>query len=79
MAATALAALITGFVYDRSGPWILLGLPVLVAAVFRLSDLHHMGIFVGNNTVVHAPHTGDFRPHGRHRRDQTYRRLASPA
>ena len=33
MAAAALAALITGFAYDRSGPWILLALPVLVAAV----------------------------------------------
>jgi MFS-type transporter involved in bile tolerance (Atg22 family) len=33
MAAAAVAALITGFVYDRSGPWILLVLPVLVAAV----------------------------------------------
>ena len=28
--------------------------------VFWYSDLHHMGIYVGNNTVVHAPHTGDF-------------------
>jgi cell wall-associated NlpC family hydrolase len=28
--------------------------------VFWFSDLHHMGIYVGNNTVVHAPHTGDF-------------------
>ena len=27
--------------------------------VFWFSDLHHMGIYVGNNTVVHAPHTGD--------------------
>jgi MFS family permease len=33
MAAGAVAALITGFVYDRSGPWILLILPILVAAV----------------------------------------------
>jgi MFS family permease len=37
MAAEAVAALITGFVYDRSGPWILLGLPVLVAAVPMLA------------------------------------------
>ncbi len=28
--------------------------------VFWYSDLHHMGIYVGNDTVVHAPHTGDF-------------------
>ncbi|AEV81229.1 hypothetical protein ACWT_0217 [Actinoplanes sp. SE50] len=28
--------------------------------VFWYSDLHHMGMYVGNNTVVHAPHTGDF-------------------
>jgi len=27
--------------------------------VFWFSDLHHMGIYVGNNTVVHAPKTGD--------------------
>jgi cell wall-associated NlpC family hydrolase len=27
--------------------------------VFWYSDLHHMGIYVGNDTVVHAPHTGD--------------------
>jgi MFS family permease len=33
MAAAAVAALITGYAYDRSGPWILLALPVLVAAV----------------------------------------------
>jgi MFS family permease len=33
MAAGAVAALLTGFVYDRSGPWILLTLPVLIAAV----------------------------------------------
>jgi predicted MFS family arabinose efflux permease len=33
MAAGALAALITGLVYDRSGPWILLVLPVMVAAI----------------------------------------------
>jgi MFS family permease len=33
MASAAVAALITGFVYDRSGPWILLALPALVAAV----------------------------------------------
>ncbi|UQU67481.1 NlpC/P60 family protein [Couchioplanes caeruleus] len=28
--------------------------------VFWFSDLHHMGMYVGDNTVVHAPHTGDF-------------------
>jgi cell wall-associated NlpC family hydrolase len=28
--------------------------------VFYYSDLHHMGIYVGNNWIVHAPHTGDF-------------------
>jgi MFS family permease len=33
MAAAAVAALVTGFAYDRSGPWILLLLPFLVAAV----------------------------------------------
>jgi MFS family permease len=33
MAAGAVAALITGFVYDRSGPWVLLALPALVAVV----------------------------------------------
>ena len=33
MAAGALAALLTGEVYDRRGPWVLLALPVLVAAV----------------------------------------------
>jgi hypothetical protein len=33
MAAAAVAALITGYAYDRSGPWILLALPALVAAV----------------------------------------------
>ena len=27
--------------------------------VFWYSDLHHMGIYVGDDTVVHAPHTGD--------------------
>jgi cell wall-associated NlpC family hydrolase len=27
--------------------------------VFFYSDLHHMGIYVGNGLVVHAPHTGD--------------------
>jgi cell wall-associated NlpC family hydrolase len=27
--------------------------------VFYHSDLHHMAIYVGGNTVVHAPHTGD--------------------
>jgi MFS family permease len=33
MAAGAVAALITGLVYDRSGPWVLLALPVMVAGV----------------------------------------------
>jgi MFS family permease len=33
MAAGAIAALITGLVYDRSGPWVLLILPIMVAAV----------------------------------------------
>jgi MFS-type transporter involved in bile tolerance (Atg22 family) len=33
MAAGAVAALLTGFAYDRSGPWVLLILPVLIAAV----------------------------------------------
>jgi MFS family permease len=33
MAAGAVAALVTGVLYDRSGPWILLALPALVAAV----------------------------------------------
>jgi cell wall-associated NlpC family hydrolase len=28
--------------------------------VFHYSDLHHMGMYVGNNTIVHAPHTGDY-------------------
>lgn len=28
--------------------------------VFWFSDLHHMGIYVGDDTVVHATHTGDF-------------------
>lgn len=28
--------------------------------VFWFSDLHHMGMYVGDDTVVHAPHTGDF-------------------
>jgi cell wall-associated NlpC family hydrolase len=27
--------------------------------VFFHSDLHHMGIYVGNGLFVHAPHTGD--------------------
>lgn len=27
--------------------------------VFYFSDLHHMGIYVGNGQVIHAPHTGD--------------------
>jgi predicted MFS family arabinose efflux permease len=33
MAAAAVAALVTGFRYDRSGPWVLLALPIMVAAV----------------------------------------------
>ncbi|WP_328414988.1 MFS transporter [Micromonospora sp. NBC_00389] len=33
MAAGALAALVTGVVYDRAGPWVLLALPALIAAV----------------------------------------------
>jgi cell wall-associated NlpC family hydrolase len=28
--------------------------------VFYYTDLHHMGIYVGGNTIVHAPHTGDY-------------------
>jgi cell wall-associated NlpC family hydrolase len=28
--------------------------------VFWYGDLHHMGMYVGNDTVVHATHTGDF-------------------
>ena len=27
--------------------------------VFYYSDLHHMGMYVGNGQVIHAPHTGD--------------------
>jgi hypothetical protein len=27
--------------------------------VFYGSPVHHVGIYVGNNTMVHAPHTGD--------------------
>ena len=27
--------------------------------VFYYSDLHHVGIYVGGDTIVHAPHTGD--------------------
>ncbi|SCL13797.1 Cell wall-associated hydrolase, NlpC family [Micromonospora rhizosphaerae] len=27
--------------------------------VFFYSDVHHMGIYVGNGLIVHAPHTGD--------------------
>lgn len=27
--------------------------------VFFYSDLHHMGMYVGNGMIVHAPHTGD--------------------
>ena len=37
MAAGAVAALVTGLVYDRTGPWILLALPVMVAAVPALA------------------------------------------
>ncbi|RLK09711.1 MFS transporter [Micromonospora sp. M71_S20] len=33
MAAGALAALLTGVLYDRAGPWVLIALPALVAAV----------------------------------------------
>lgn len=28
--------------------------------VFYYSDLHHVGIYVGGNTIVHAPHSGDY-------------------
>lgn len=28
--------------------------------VFWYTDLHHMGIYVGDDTVVHATHTGDY-------------------
>lgn len=27
--------------------------------VFYYGDLHHMGMYVGDDTIVHAPHTGD--------------------
>ncbi|MDZ5493365.1 C40 family peptidase [Micromonospora sicca] len=27
--------------------------------VFFYSDHHHVGIYVGNGLIVHAPHTGD--------------------
>ncbi|MCB0881845.1 MAG: C40 family peptidase [Thermoleophilia bacterium] len=27
--------------------------------VFFYSDLHHMGIYIGNGQFIHAPHTGD--------------------
>jgi peptidoglycan DL-endopeptidase CwlO len=27
--------------------------------VFFFSDMHHMGMYVGGNWIVHAPHTGD--------------------
>jgi cell wall-associated NlpC family hydrolase len=27
--------------------------------VFFYSDLHHVGIYVGGGTIVHAPHSGD--------------------
>ncbi len=33
MAAGAVAALVTGLLYDRSGPWVLLALPALIAVV----------------------------------------------
>jgi MFS family permease len=33
MAAGAVAALITGLLYDRCGPWTLLALPIMVAAI----------------------------------------------
>ncbi|MER7333871.1 MULTISPECIES: MFS transporter [unclassified Micromonospora] len=33
MGAAALAALVTGLIYDRAGPWVLVALPALVAAV----------------------------------------------
>jgi cell wall-associated NlpC family hydrolase len=26
--------------------------------VFFYGDLHHVGLYAGNNTVLHAPHTG---------------------
>jgi MFS family permease len=45
MAAGALAALLTGLLYDRSGPWILLMLPAMVAAVPALA-------FSGTLTLV---------------------------
>jgi peptidoglycan DL-endopeptidase CwlO len=28
--------------------------------VFFFSDVHHVGIYVGNGLMVHAPHTGDY-------------------
>lgn len=28
--------------------------------VFFYSDLHHVGMYVGNGLMLHAPHTGDF-------------------
>jgi peptidoglycan DL-endopeptidase CwlO len=28
--------------------------------VFYYSDLHHVGIYIGANTIVHAPHSGDY-------------------
>ena len=27
--------------------------------VFFYPDHHHMGIYIGNNEMIHAPHTGD--------------------
>jgi MFS family permease len=46
MAAGAVAALITGLAYDRSGPWILLALPVMVAAVPPLAFSGALGVVV---------------------------------
>ncbi|NMO52443.1 hypothetical protein HH310_14735 [Actinoplanes sp. TBRC 11911] len=28
--------------------------------VFWFTDLHHMGIYVGDDTIVNATHTGDY-------------------
>jgi MFS family permease len=46
MAAEALAALATGEIYHRSGPRILLGLPLLVAAVPALAFGSSLGLAV---------------------------------
>jgi nitrate/nitrite transporter NarK len=43
MAAGAVAALITGVVYDRCGPWILVVLPAMVAAVPALAGRRGRG------------------------------------